>query len=124
MKISTLLAPALCLALAGCDDAPLSMVCPGALQPSVVVNVFDAAGTPITRQARGWYTVGATTDSLRHRNPGDGSTQLAAFGPIGVYQLRVQPTGHAELSLPNIRVEEGACGPGTRYIDVQLEAAP
>ena len=34
MKISTLLAPALCLALAGCDDMALSVVCPGEPQPS------------------------------------------------------------------------------------------
>lgn len=119
MKISTL-APALCLALAGCNDMALSVVCSGEPQPSVVLNVFDANGVHVGHQAQGWYTVGVTTDSLRHRNPGDGTTQLAAFGPAGVYELRVQFTGLPELKMPGVVVEDADCGPGTRYLDVQL----
>ncbi|HEV3050795.1 MAG TPA: hypothetical protein VGX50_10820 [Longimicrobium sp.] len=124
MKISTLLAPALCLALAGCDDLALSVVCPGEPQPSVVVNLLDGDGLPVSHPTTGWFTVGGTTDSLRQRNIGDGATRLAAFGPIGMYQLRVIPAGQAEVSLPNVRVDEGACGPATRFVDVQLAAMP
>jgi hypothetical protein len=122
MKLSTLLAPALCLALAGCDDMALSVVCPGEAQPSVVVNVLDADGLPVSHPTRGWFTVGVTTDSMRQRNIGDGATRLAAFGPVGMYQLRVLPAGQAEVSLPNVRVDEGECGPATRFVDVQLQA--
>lgn len=124
MKISTLLAPALCLALAGCDDMALSVVCPGEPQPSVVVNMLDADGLPVSHPTRGWFTVGVTTDSMRQRSIGDGATRLAAFGPVGMYQLRVLPDGQAEVALPNVRVDEGACGPATRFVDVQLKAMP
>ena len=124
MKISTLLAPALCLALAGCEDMALSVVCPGEPQPSVVVNVLDAEGLPVSHPTTGWFTVGVTTDSMRQRNIGDGATRLAAFGPIGMYQLRVLPAGLPEVLLSNVHVEEGACGPATRFVDVQLEEMP
>jgi hypothetical protein len=119
MKISAL-ALALCLALAGCDDVALSVVCRGEPHPSLVMSVFDAAGTAVTHQSQGWYTVGATTDSLRHRAPEEGVTQLVAFGPAGVYQLRVRAAGVPELRMPNVLVEDGDCGPATRYLDVQL----
>lgn len=124
MKLSTLLAPALCLALAGCDDMALSVVCPGEPQPSVVVNVLDADGLPVSHPTTGWFTVGVTTDSLRQRNIGDGATRLAAFGPIGMYQLHVLPAGLPEVSLSNVQVDEGACGPATRFVDVQLDEMP
>jgi hypothetical protein len=124
MKISTLLAPALCLALAGCEDMALSVVCPGEPQPSVVVNVLDADGLPVSHPTSGWFTVGVTTDSMRQRNIGDGATRLAAFGPIGMYQLRVLPAGLPEVSLSNVYVDEGACGPATRFVDVQLDEMP
>jgi|GEM_PF-5028865 len=121
MKISALLAaPFLCLALAGCNDLAVSVVCPSEPRPSVVLSMFDAAGQPVAHPAQGWYTVGVTTDSLRHHNRGHGATQLAAFGPVGVYELRVLFTGLPELKMPNVVVEAGECGPGTRYLDVQI----
>ena len=125
MKIPALLAPALCLALAACDDVALSLPAPASRQPSVVVGVFDAApASPWPPTPRGWYTVGGVTDSMRQRNIGDGATRLAAFGPIGMYQLRVLPAGLPEVSLSNVYVDEGACGPATRFVDVQLEEMP
>lgn len=120
MKISVL-APALCLALAGCKDVALSVVCPDVLQPSVVVGVFDNAGEPVAHEAKGWYTVAGVTDSLRHTLRTQDVWQLSAYGPPGVYQVRVQRPGHPEWSMAGLVVEDAECGPATRRINVQLQ---
>ena len=120
MKSIALLAPALCLALAGCDDVALSLVCPDVLQPSVVVGVFDADGQPVAHQARGWYTVGGVTDSLRHTARTVDVQQLSAYGPPGVYDLRVQRPGSPDWVISNLVVEDSECGPATRRLTAQL----
>lgn len=125
MKISALLAPAaLCLALAGCDDVALSVVCPNDPSPSVVVGVVDVAtGESATAEARGWYTVAGVTDSLRHVMHVEGLPQLMAFGPAGVYQVRVQRPGHADWVQNNLRVPEAECGPATQRLIATLQPA-
>jgi hypothetical protein len=123
MKISALLAPALCLALAGCDDVAISVVCPHALQPSLVVGVFNSAGQPVAHEARGWYTVAGVTDSLRHQTEAGGVSELVAFGPAGVYQVRVLSPGQPEWSLSGVEVQSADCGPDTRRVNVQLQPA-
>ncbi|HEU4326210.1 MAG TPA: hypothetical protein VFS21_23930, partial [Roseiflexaceae bacterium] len=124
MKTSTLLAPALCLALAGCDDVAVSVVCPHSLQPSLVVNVFDSAGLSVAHETRGWYTVGTLTDSLRHTvQAADGAPQLVAFGPPGVYQVRIQTPGQPERTLSGLEVNSAECGPDTRHVNIQLQPA-
>jgi hypothetical protein len=119
MKISATLAPALCLVLAACDQS-LSFVCPDSQQPAVLLQVIDAATElSVADQATGWWRVGNVTDSLRHtqRPSGgqsiEGTTQLAAFGPAGVYQIRVQRPGHAEWVRTDLVVSESECGPAT-----------
>ncbi|MBW3571166.1 MAG: hypothetical protein KY467_08670 [Gemmatimonadetes bacterium] len=121
MKIPALLVPALCLALAACKDVALSVVCPQDPQPAVVVGVFDAVtGESVATEARGWYTVATMTDSLRHTVRGEGVPQLAAFGPPGVYQVRVHRPGHAEWVQGGLVVEKTECGPAT----VRVAATP
>ncbi|HEY0018388.1 MAG TPA: hypothetical protein VGC13_18930 [Longimicrobium sp.] len=122
MKISALLAPALCLALAGCDNSALSVVCPDDPQPSVVVGVFDFEGTAMAHETRGWYTVAGVTDSLRHATVG-GVQQLAAYGPPGVYDVRVERPGQPDWSVTGLQVEDTECGPATRRINLQVQAA-
>jgi hypothetical protein len=124
MKIFALLAPALCLALAACDDVALSLVCPDEQQPSVVVGVLDpATGESVAAEAHGWYTVGGVTDSLRHQVRVEGMPQLVAFGPPGVYQLRVQRPGHTEWVRSNLVVEQADCGPATVRVFATLQPA-
>jgi hypothetical protein len=120
MKISATLAPALCLALAACDQN-LSFVCPDSPQPAVLVQVVDlSSNESVAHQATGWWTVGQVTDSLRHTSqPGpagqqsSGGTELAAYGPAGVYQIRVQRPGHADWVRNDLVVGESSCGPAT-----------
>lgn len=124
MKIPVLLAPALCLALAACDDVALSFACPEEPSPSVVVAVFDAAtGEPAAADARGWYTVGGVTDSLRHEVRLEGVPQLFAFGPPGVYQVRVQRPGHSEWVQSDLVVPRAECGPATVRLTATLQPA-
>lgn len=123
MKIFALLAPALCLALAGCDDMAVSVVCPDVLQPSVVVGVFNDQGEPVAHEARGWYTVGSVTDSLRHTLRTADVMQLAAYGPPGVYQVRVQRPGSPDWVISNLEVQDAECGPATRRLTAQLQPA-
>lgn len=120
MKITATLAPALCLALAACDQS-LSFVCPDSEQPAILLQVVDA-GTheSVAAEANGWWTVGAVTDSLRHVQRAGGVMELAAYGPSGVYQIRVLRPGHAEWTRANLVVAESACGPAT----VRLTAMP
>lgn len=123
MKISALLAPALCLALAGCDDAALSVVCPGVLQPSLVVGVFDDKGESVAHEARGWFTVGAVTDSLRHSQRTADLVQLVAYGPPGVYQVRVERPGSPDWVIADLEVGNTECGPATRRLTAELRTA-
>ena len=120
MKIFATLAPALCLALAACDQS-LSFVCPDSQQPALLRQVVDA-GTQelVAAEAAGWWTVGAVTDSLRHVQGTGGSMELAAYGPPGVYQIRVLRPGHSEWVRTNVVVQESECGPAT----VRLTAVP
>jgi hypothetical protein len=124
MKIPALLAPALCLALAGCDDVALSVVCPQDPQPSVVVGVLDpGTGESAAREAHGFYTVAGVTDSLRHVLLPDGEPQLMAFGPPGVYQVRVIRPGHTEWVKADLQVQPAECGPATVRLVATLERA-
>lgn len=123
MKISVLLAP-LCLALAACNDVALSVVCPDEQQPSLVVGVLDpATGEQVTAQARGWFTVGTLTDSLRLVTRVEGIPQLMAFGPPGVYRVHVQRPGHTEWVQSNVLVENAECGPATVRLFATLQPA-
>ena len=119
MKSFATLAPALCLALAACDQS-LSFVCPQSQQPAVLLQVIDGTTQQfVADQASGWYTVGTVTDSLRHTQRPRGAesiesnTQLAAFGPPGVYELRVQRPGHVDWVRSNLVVGASECGPAT-----------
>lgn len=124
MKIPALLAPALCLSLAACNDVALSFACPEEPSPSVVVGVFDAGtGQAVAGDAQGWYTVNGMTDSLRHEVRVGGIPQLFAFGPPGVYQVRVQRPGHAEWVLSDLVVQQSECGPATVRVTATLEPA-
>jgi hypothetical protein len=124
MKIPVLLAPALCLSLAACDDVALSFACPEEPSPSVVIGVFDAGtGEAVAGDASGWYTVNGMTDSLRHEVRVGGIPQLFAFGPPGVYQVRVQRTGHSEWVMSDLVVQQSECGPATVRVTATLEPA-
>lgn len=130
MKTFARAAPALlCLALAACDDAATSVVCPGVAGPSLVVNVVDAfSGQSVTEQASGWWTAGTLsgtiTDSLRHvpSDAGDGTTLLAAFGPPGTYQVLVVRPGHEDWVRSDVQVSEGRCGPTRATVTATLTA--
>lgn len=124
MKIPALLAPALCLALAACDDVALTLVCPNDPQPSVIVGVLDpGTGESVAAESHGWYTVAGRTDSLRHVTVVDGIPQLMAFGPPGVYVLRVQRPGHTEWTHNAVTVEQDECGPATVRLMATLQPA-
>lgn len=124
MKIPALLAPALCLVLAACNDVALTVVCPREQQPSVVVGVIDpGTGESVAAESNGWFTVAGVTDSLRHAVRAEGVPQLFAFGPPGVYQVRVQRPGHAEWVQRNLLVESAECGPATVRLMVTLQPA-
>lgn len=124
MKISAMLAPVLCLALAACDQS-LSFVCPDNQQPALLLQVVDALSQEsVAREARGTWTVGGMTDSLRHVQRLEGAMELAAYGPPGVYEVRVQVAGHADWVRSNVVVAESTCGPATvRFTVVPTPAA-
>lgn len=124
MKTHVLLAPALCLSLAACQDVALSLVCPDTAQPAVVVGVLDAnTRAEAAAESQGWFTVGTTTDSLRHAVRIEGVPQLFAFGPPGVYQVRVQRPGYADWVQGGVVVQEGQCGPATVHLQATLQPA-
>lgn len=122
MKISALLAPALCLALAGCKDVALSVVCSDVPQPSLAVGVVDAnTRSSAAAEAYGWFTVAGITDTLRHGVRMEGVPQLFAFGPPGVYQVRVQRPGHHDWVRSDVVVQQALCGPATVSLEATLQ---
>lgn len=126
MRSPRLLAPALlCIAVAACDDMSTSTVCPGQPGPALLVNVVDAAsGLPVAHEARGRWSTGALSDSLRHVAVGPDSTVvLAAFGPPGTYEVRVERPGHADWVRGGVVVAPGTCGPARANVTAQLTAA-
>jgi hypothetical protein len=124
MKIFALLAPAaLGLALVACDDSATSVVCPGLAGPSLVVSVVDAqTGLSVTGLASGTWSMGTFSDSLRHYPQPGGDTVLAAFGPPGVYEVRVVRPGHADWVRTGVEVAEGRCGPARADVTATLTA--
>jgi hypothetical protein len=111
------------LALGACSDSPLSVVCGGGLRPSVLVNVLDSiSGQSAAAQARGWWTSGTLTDSLRHVPPttSEGAVMLAAYGPPGLYDVRVEVAGRPEWIASGVVVAEGSCGPDARDLVAQF----
>ena len=124
MKISTVLGPALCLALAGCNDVAMSVVCPDTASPSLVVGVLDGiTRSYATAESQGWFTVNGRTDSLRHAVKVEGVPQLFAFGPPGLYQVRVQRHGYVYWVQNNVVVLDGRCGPATVRLEATLQRA-
>lgn len=112
-------AAALCL-LAACDDAAFSVVCPSDPAPAVAIAVLDeAGGVSLAAQARGSYTVGARSDTLRFTASVFGEALMAA-GPAGSYRLEVLVPGRAPWQADGVQVRDGACGPAT----VHLVATP
>lgn len=125
MKLFAPLAPAvLCAALGACSDLSTSLVCPGSAGPSVVVYVLDAqSGRSVVDQASGSWTSGGVTDSLRHVPSVTGTdTVLAAFGPVGTYQLRVARPGHTDWVRSDVVVTRGQCGPTREEFTATLTA--
>lgn len=97
------------LALAGCSDSAVTLVCPGG--PSVVVNVVEGpTGSSVAAAATGTWSVGELTDSLRHVTV-EGTTRLAAYGPPGTYNLLVQRPGFASWRAQGVVVPDDECGP-------------
>lgn len=123
MKLRALTAVALCLALGACTDLAVSVVCPSDPQPSVIVGVLDAATQEsVADDAYGWWSAGIRGDSLRHVRRAEGMTHLAAFGPAGVYQVRVQRPGHPDWVQSNVVVGDSECGPATVRLTAALQA--
>lgn len=125
MKIPAWLVPALLLlGLAGCSDSATSLVCPARNGPSLVVYVLDAqTGRSVAPQASGWWTSGSTSDSLRHWPvQGTADTVLAAFGPVGTYEVRVSRPGHETWVRSNVEVTRGQCGPSRAEFTATLSA--
>lgn len=110
---------AACMALllaAGCDDVSTTVVCEGAMVPSVLVNVVNTARQPVP--STGTWISGTLSDSLRHLA---GSTErLAAYGPAGIYTVRVQASGAVPWIANNVNVTQGQCGPSTVYLEVTV----
>lgn len=102
------------LMVAGCDDVSTTVVCEGAMVPSVLVNVVDAVRQPLP--AAGTWVSGTMSDSLRHL-PGT-AERLAAYGPAGVYALRVQASNGVVWFASNVNVTQGQCGPSTVYLEM------
>lgn len=123
MKNFARLALLLCLFLGACSDSATSLVCPGEAGPSVVVNVVDAvSGASVTHQASGTWTSGTRSDSLRHVMQPDSVMVLAAFGPPGIYQVRVVRAGHEDWVSSDVMVPEGRCGPARSNVTATLTA--
>ncbi len=122
MKFFTRLAPLLlCFVLGACSDTATSVVCPGEVGPAVVVNVVDGlSGASVTRQASGTWTSGTRSDSLRHVVQADSTVVLAAYGPPGIYQLRVIRPGHLDWVSGDVVVTEGRCGPARSIVTATL----
>lgn len=115
------------LLLGACSDSALSVVCPGAMRPSVLVNVVDSVSRQdVAAQASGSWTMGAMTDSLRHVPPSvtGGPVRLGAFGPAGTYEVRITRPGSPVWVQRNIQVGEGSCGPFTVEFEARLAPAP
>lgn len=113
----------LCLALGACSDDALSVVCPGAIRPSLLVNVVDSlSGQSIAAEVSGRWSMGTVGDSLRHLQPStaEGVVLLAAYGPPGAYDVRVARAGHPDWVRRGIVVEEGSCGPDARDLVAQF----
>lgn len=122
MKILPLLALALCLGLSACNDVAIALSCPPSQLPSVVVSVLDPlSGSSVAAEARGWWTVNGSTDSLRHMS-GESFSQLAAFGPAGMYTLRVERAGYADWEQSNVIVTQDECGPATVHVTATPQA--
>lgn len=118
-----LAAALLCLALGACADSALSVVCPGEPRPALLITVLDAKSrASVSLEARGWWTTGAAWDSMRHvpSTAEGGGVVLAAFGPPGTYDVRVERLGYAHWSRSGIVVREGACGPSPEEIVADL----
>lgn len=127
MKTSALLAPlVLCLALGACDDTATSVVCPAEPGPSLLISVVDAvSGESVAPEASGWWTSGAVSDSLRHvsAQAQAGVTLLAAYGPPGLYDVRVQRPGRMDWVRTGIQVPPGTCGPVRTELTAQVIAS-
>jgi hypothetical protein len=115
------------LLLGACSDSAVSVVCPGAMRPSVLVNVVDSVSRQdVAAQASGVWTMGTLTDSLRHVPPSvaGGPVRLGAYGPAGTYEVRVTRPGSPVWIQRNIEVGEGSCGPFTVEFEARLAPAP
>lgn len=113
----------LCLALGACSDDAMSVVCPGAIRPSLLVNVLDSiSGESVAGEATGRWSMGTVGDSLRHLPPStaEGVVLLAAYGPPGTYDVRVERPGHPDWVRRGIVVSEGSCGPDARDLVAQF----
>lgn len=103
----------LCLGLAGCSDSATSVVCPGQAAPALLVRVVDATTREsVAAEARGGWSTGAVSDSMRHVVDPNGESVLAVFGPPGTYQLHVQRPGYPEWVRSGVDVRGGACSGG------------
>jgi hypothetical protein len=125
MKIFALIAPALlCAALAACSDMTTQVLCPDRASPAVLVNVVDpSSNLSVSAEASGTWSSGTRTDSLVHvPNPASGEIMLAAYGPPGVYDVRVARPGHADWIRGGIQVAQGVCGPASAELTAQHAA--
>ena|SRR5687768_1315196 len=137
MRSLPLLSALLAGVLAACSDLSTSLVCPGEPDPALQIAVLDAAtSASITTTARGTFTVGTLSDSLRHGasraltvpvagqsdspppDPG-AATRLHAFGPPGSYQVSVSHDGYAGWST-SVQVSPDMCDVGTVELNVPL----
>lgn len=113
-----------CLPLGACaEDSAFSVVCPGVVNPSVVVTVVDSvSGESVVTGAGGSWTTGELSDSLRHLPGGTGTDpgRLAAYGPAGTYEVRVTRPGYPAWVRRNVEVGQGSCGPYTVELEARL----
>ncbi len=120
MRARSIAAVAALPLLGACADTALSIICPPEPDPAIAVAVVDTGATrSLTRQASGWFTVGAQSDSLRYRATPSGEG-LFATGPVGSYRIEVRVPGYAPWSADGVRVAASACGVQT----VRLVATP
>jgi hypothetical protein len=113
MNLFARLAPLpLVLAASACADLSTQVVCSGVARPSLVVDAVDAAtGLSVSAEAAGSWSSGTFSDSLRHVQTGDGGVRLAAYGPAGIYQVRVSRPGFADWTRAGVEVQQDVCGP-------------
>jgi hypothetical protein len=97
------------------------VVCPDRASPALLVNVLDPVTlASVAPQATGRWSTGAMSDSLVHViNPASGQVMLAAYGPPGLYTVRVSRPGLPDWVRGDIMVEEGVCGPRGAELTVQ-----